>query len=156
MKRAGFCLSALIFFFALGVASAAQEPRAPITPLNRCEPGKVDCAGRCVDISRNRNNCGVCGQRCQKGSSCVNGACVAAAGTTGTTGSCAAGQVKCRSGCTDVNSDRRNCGTCGTLCRTGYACNNGMCSKRIAWVFDPDVRPERLAMPDIDVLAFQP
>ena len=43
------------------------------------------------------------------------------------TGSCPEGQTSCNGACADTQVDRGNCGACGTVCPTGYACTNGSC-----------------------------
>ena len=36
----------------------------------------------------------------------------------------------CLGACTDVGSDRQNCGACGNLCGEGLVCSNGKCDKQ--------------------------
>jgi hypothetical protein len=47
---------------------------------------------------------------------------------------CPAGQFDCGAGCTDLNSDAGNCGTCGLTCDTanGHACVGGFCTQPVA------------------------
>src|SRR4029453_2600275 len=35
-----------------------------------CEPGLVDCAGTCRNLSDDEGNCGACGNRCPAGTRC--------------------------------------------------------------------------------------
>jgi hypothetical protein len=60
------------------------------------------------------------------GESCVSSQCVC--GTT----ACSNGQACCPSatgvGCTDTQTDPKNCGFCGNRCGTGEACMGGMCT----------------------------
>ncbi|MGH3264334.1 MAG: hypothetical protein ACRDNS_20330, partial [Trebonia sp.] len=41
---------------------------------------------------------------------------------------CPDGQTKCQDGCTDLQSDPKNCGTCGHVCVGGSHCANGHCA----------------------------
>lgn len=43
---------------------------------------------------------------------------------------CKAGTLPCGTGCIDPNSDRRNCGACGTTCGAQQDCNAGTCACR--------------------------
>jgi hypothetical protein len=43
-----------------------------------CPEGKSRCGDRCVNLDRNENHCGSCGNRCPEGSECVGGTCDAA------------------------------------------------------------------------------
>jgi hypothetical protein len=47
------------------------------TPGLECAAGLVDCAGFCVDLLMDRNNCGACGVACRAGDICQGGACTA-------------------------------------------------------------------------------
>jgi endo-1,4-beta-D-glucanase Y len=50
-------------------------------------------------------------------------------GSGGTTGnSCTAPQKSCSQGCTNVQTDTQNCGTCGTTCKSGQTCQSGTCT----------------------------
>ncbi len=37
------------------------------------------------------------------------------------------GQVRCNGTCVDLDSDDRNCGTCGKVCPSGDFCSGGTC-----------------------------
>jgi hypothetical protein len=43
---------------------------------------------------------------------------------------CKAGTLPCGAGCIDPNSDRRNCGACGTTCGAQQDCNSAKCECR--------------------------
>ena len=47
---------------------------------------------------------------------------------------CKAGTIPCGTGCVDTQSDRRNCGACGTACFAGEDCNAGSCACRVGTV----------------------
>lgn len=94
------------------------------------------CAAQCLDVQRDRNNCGSCGRRCDIGESCVNGSCyegsdcnTALAGSgcllDGGIGQC------CGRQCVTLNTrtDVQNCGGCGQHCPVGDVCMNGQCSR---------------------------
>jgi hypothetical protein len=49
-------------------------------------------------------------------------------GTSDTTVSCNAGEIKCAGNCTALGSDNNNCGACGTVCEAVNACFHGACS----------------------------
>jgi hypothetical protein len=55
-----------------------------------CSQGRVLCAGRCTDLSSDRNNCGSCGRVCPNSEPCGDGKC----GST----SCPGGPCSCVDG----------------------------------------------------------
>jgi Cys-rich repeat protein len=98
-----------------------------------CEAGFAECNGvdadGCeVDIRTDGANCGGCGRACRPlngAGRCTAGACVVTA--------CEPGFADCNmrpeDGCeVSLNSDARNCGTCGTACPSGQVCQMGRCS----------------------------
>jgi hypothetical protein len=40
---------------------------------------------------------------------------------------CAAGTIRCGQGCVDATSDEKNCGACGSSCRSGQVCSSSAC-----------------------------
>jgi len=118
----GFSLAAVIAGL-LVLASSAQAV------AQACKPGQMNCTGRrgdCISVTNDVNHCGSCSTRCKAGQSCMSGACV----TPSRGGSCNPGTANCsgRPGdCISVTNDLHNCGSCGTMCRSGQSCVSGAC-----------------------------
>ncbi len=91
-----------------------------------CAAGATICGaapgnpGRCVDLQSDATNCGMCGQACPGGQSCVMGTCRML---------CPAGQTACGATmtCVNLNTSTLNCGACGRTCAAGQGCVNGTC-----------------------------
>jgi hypothetical protein len=99
--------------------------------MQSCPGAQTLCNGNlCVSTATDRTNCGACGTTCAAGQVCSNGAC---------TVDCAANLQTCASGadagldaggaryCADPQTDRNNCGGCGTVCPSGRICERGAC-----------------------------
>lgn len=87
-----------------------------------------------VDVVRDVNNCGACGNKCGDGVPCIDGKC-----------GCPAGRIACSFGpgiafCADPMNDDFNCGACGVVCEpppdgcapepppsSYYGCRGGKC-----------------------------
>ena len=108
------------------LADCSETQRSCTGCSNPCTGGKF-CHGKCTDPSRDRTNCGTCGNVCPPGVGCLNGNC-----------GCDPGQVLCPGGCTDTNSDSSNCGACGHACGAGKICQNGTCVEANCRVFCSD------------------
>ena len=50
-----------------------------------CPEGQARCNDRCVNLDRNENHCGACGNRCAEGEECVDGMCQGGPCPSGTT-----------------------------------------------------------------------
>jgi len=66
-------------------------------------PRSMCCRNRCVNVTSDRNNCGLCGIRCPFNWKCFRGLC------------------------RDINLSIFNCGRCGHRCPFGELCFFGMC-----------------------------
>ena len=74
-----------------------------------CPAPKTVCAGACVDLNTNNENCGACGKACGETTACVGGTCTAVG--------CTSDQVACPDGtCADLLTDPNHCGDCDTKC----------------------------------------
>ncbi|KAK4259036.1 hypothetical protein QN277_005412 [Acacia crassicarpa] len=62
------------------------------------------CKKKCVNVSRDRNNCGKCGRKCKYSQICCKGKCV------------------------NPMVSNNHCGTCGNKCNNGDSCVFGICS----------------------------
>ncbi|KAE8736225.1 F-box/RNI/FBD-like domains-containing protein [Hibiscus syriacus] len=67
-------------------------------------PGTDCCKKRCVNVTKDRLNCGKCGRKCKYSEICCKGKCV------------------------NPMSDKRHCGGCNNGCDRGSKCLYGMCS----------------------------
>lgn len=81
-----------------------------------CGEGKRSCAGTCVDVSTDLDNCGQCGQRCHGEEVCTSGNC-----------QCPSDRAVCGDLCVDARTDAFFCGSCTNECSTGATCGDGAC-----------------------------
>lgn len=101
-------------------ADGAFRPEGPISPPDLgCLAPFVGCNGTCVDLTRDPQHCGMCGNRCEPGTTCHAGVCE-------TVETC----TDCGGSCIDFQSDNNNCGACGNACdaTAGFVCQSGACS----------------------------
>lgn len=95
----------------VGMSSA---PQCLCGNFGQCAMGDVCVESgstfQCVNLSTDRNNCGMIGHACAEGESCSGGMC----GCGGTM--CGTGTACCGGSCIDVTSNAANCGSCGTAC----------------------------------------
>ena len=104
----------------LSESAAARSRRGCRTPCVECESCR---RGRCHTTTSGNKHCsrGRCraradGTRCSGGGTCQNGRC-----------RCSSGLTRCGGVCVDLQTDPRNCGSCGTRCQFFEACSAGMC-----------------------------
>ena len=95
-------------------AAPSTEPvdaaAVDVTPLDvgpMCRAPQVECAGVCVDTSRDDAHCGACGTACVEGELCLEGTCARG---------CPAGFTDCDGTCIDTGADAAHCGACTTAC----------------------------------------
>ncbi|XP_047313054.1 stigma-specific STIG1-like protein 1 [Impatiens glandulifera] len=62
------------------------------------------CKKKCVNLSKDRLNCGKCGKKCKYSEICCKGKCV------------------------NILNDKNNCGGCRKKCHKGNKCVHGMCN----------------------------
>jgi hypothetical protein len=82
-----------------------------------CISPKTLCNGKCVNLKKNRRNCGACAHKCSDNEICVHGVCTA----------CAPGTSRCGNKCVDLGNDSSNCGSCGNVCPEPLVCIDGEC-----------------------------
>lgn len=85
----------------------------------------VECPGGCVDTTRDELNCGACGNRCDPGEDCIEGAC--RCGTTGPDCDGTATSTCCGTECVDTNGDNAHCGGCREACPAMTTCRDQRC-----------------------------
>lgn len=73
-----------------------------------------------VDVNRDSENCGRCGNRCGRLEVCARGACAYLTGFTKCPAAGTTGGV-----CVDLETSNFNCGECGNVCPRGTVCRNG-------------------------------
>jgi hypothetical protein len=79
-----------------------------------CPEGTTPCGRACADTASSIDHCGSCDNPCGNLQWCIGGMCLDSP--------CAMGDLFCDGGC--VPQDVNNCGACGTICDTGFACCN--------------------------------
>lgn len=139
----------------------APEGSGLVPVIGGCPGNMTRCSGTCVDLETDAGNCGACGFVVPYGETCINGkfggssgvqgrnassptpsltgpTTTVSAGIPATTAvpaaSCASGRMVCSGTCSDLQSDARNCGSCGYRCPSGFTCQNGWCLEPGAYV----------------------
>ncbi|KAF8414125.1 hypothetical protein HHK36_002124 [Tetracentron sinense] len=89
----------------------AQTPRVVMTCNKfprvcraKGSPGPDCCKKKCVNVTTDRSNCGMCGRKCKYSEMCCKGECV------------------------NPSFDKKHCGKCNSKCKKGSSCVYGMCS----------------------------
>jgi hypothetical protein len=127
----GLVLSALSAGTVLSPAGAEAAPKPPkcLPAGSKCNSGSGSPNSKCCD---NAVCCGnkCCGSVAGQPDICINGSCCAYLRTCGTL-CCPTGTAPCNCGtspkCSDISTDRENCGTCGHRCPDGALCDDGNC-----------------------------
>ncbi|MET0284953.1 MAG: hypothetical protein ABW352_10795 [Polyangiales bacterium] len=83
-----------------------------------CGIGVTKCLDTCVDLTSDRNNCGMCGEMCAADEFCNQGECSLI---------CTPPVVLCNGACVDFTSDDANCGSCGFACSAAAQCIDSVC-----------------------------
>ena len=122
---------------ACGTACGAGRACVKGECVSGCLDGLTTCSGPgadggslyCANIQTDNSNCGACGKVCGPGLACKSGVCSTTCGggdtlCPGPTGGDASGVAFC----SNLKTDRRNCGTCGVECTPGLLCSNGTCA----------------------------
>jgi hypothetical protein len=114
-----------------GAAIAAVGGSPAALAYRRCRlPGGGRgrlCAGVCLDIKNDSDNCGRCGNVCSGSTFCCNGWCADPAQNAP---GCCPPSLVCEGSCTSPYSDRANCGGCGRVCGGNQDCCDGRCLRR--------------------------
>ncbi|MSP60650.1 MAG: hypothetical protein EXR72_09980 [Myxococcales bacterium] len=122
---------------ALAIAGCGAQPTTSPTPdggmmMTTCTghcsfPGL--CCGnpqKCIDVSGDSKNCGMCNLACPNGTLCTGGKCLC--GPKGMGVNCSGADTCCGAvGCKNLMSDVNNCGMCGRACKDNEACMAGGC-----------------------------
>jgi hypothetical protein len=88
-----------------------------------CSAGELSCDGGC--IPNDMSNCGACGNACASPEAGTS-TCGPGDGGYACQLTCAASYTQCAKDCVDLQSDPKNCGSCGHDC-VGGACSAGQC-----------------------------
>ncbi|KAK7385971.1 hypothetical protein VNO78_31984 [Psophocarpus tetragonolobus] len=80
------------------------EGRPEVCSRGEFPPRSLCCGNRCVDVTSDRDNCGLCEIRCLFTFQCCNRLCI------------------------NTNLDIFNCGMCGRACAAGRPCILGICA----------------------------
>ena len=96
---------------------------APVLRCGCTNTALSACGTSCVDLARNHDHCGACGNNCGDHGFCNNaGACLSCGNSPE-----GVARTWCGTACTDLTSDDQNCGACGNRCTGGRYCGNGVC-----------------------------
>lgn len=111
---------------AMALLSACSTETSQTNPIT-CAGVATPCGNTCVVTASDPANCGACGQACDLGQVCVEGACGSA---------CPEAQVDCDGTCVSPESDPEHCGASGDCrganagwrCGVGELCVDAACS----------------------------
>ena len=112
--RLGLVFPLVLVLPALAGLSCGGGNDPPVSPCGALD----DCAGECVDTSFDLQNCGACGNECQDGEVCSEGACL---------DFCGDGLTVCNGLCVNTAINEQHCGGCGLPCPPGVTCADSAC-----------------------------
>jgi hypothetical protein len=92
-----------------------------------CTGNNQCCPSGCSNVLTDPNNCGQCDLICPVGDTCQMGNCKAPASCNGGP-VCMGTDQCCATGCSDVETDPKNCGSCGHPCAPSDTCVGGTCT----------------------------
>ena len=119
---------------AAGCRDTLDKERASCTRTG-CRSTQTCCLNSCVEktsfLGSDPKNCGFCGHTCKTTECevCSKGVCISTCGPGKECkgGSCVSCKKLCHGICTDISTDRENCGECDHFCNTGAICSAGEC-----------------------------
>jgi hypothetical protein len=120
------------------IIQSASTSTTTAASKTSCMSGLTLCSGTCRDLLTDSRNCGACGYTCPSGLTCQNAWCLepgtkgngmstSTAITISTDLSCSGRETLCGRACTDLLSDKKNCGICGRTCGNQQICVNARC-----------------------------
>ena len=120
-KSCRWSASVWLVVLAVGFLSCGSEESesTPDSGTPQCEEGMTSCAGTCVDLVADPDNCGACGLVCNSSEVCSKGQCSLA---------CQTGFTACERACVNLRNDIAHCGECGEACQPGEVCSDGQCA----------------------------
>jgi len=92
-----------------------------------CTGSQQCCGTGCSDLQTDPNNCSQCGFKCSTGDTCVAGICTPPASCHGGP-VCTGLEQCCSAGCTNIDTDPKNCSACGKVCPPSFTCQTGACT----------------------------
>lgn len=115
--------------------TCAEGTCVPVVTPGMCQPacgaGQTCNDGKCVPVMMP----GTCQPACGADEKCMDGKCVPVMTMpAGCQPACGSGQTCCDGSCVDVQSDVKNCGQCGRVCRGGMqpGCCKGACVELVS------------------------
>jgi hypothetical protein len=104
-----------------GGGEAGPAEAGPVSADGGCNGSQTACAGDCVTLATDPDNCGTCGHMCTTTVANAQPACV----SNGCNFACNTNYTLCGGKCADFSTDNGNCGGCGNSCAA--TCQGGAC-----------------------------